>query len=157
MEPDPHNLNPGQTATLKTLRVWAGVAMGFCALLPLAAVVVARAWVRETPPAEQTAAGRAAVALFVAATVLGIGGRMQAYKANWRGDVVTPGGYRKGILRFIGAVAGGYAAASGVGLWVGNPLVARDLVIFALILLFFGFPNGKPMLPAPPQLGHRKP
>ncbi len=151
-EQDINPFNETQVRALKQLRQAAAGAMAVCALLPLGAVLWLGGLQRAVTD-EQVSANRAAIAVFVAAVMLGIGGRMQAYKANWQGDVVTVPGYRKGMLRYMGAVVVGHAAATGIGIAVGLPSAALDLAIFALALLFFSFPNGKPMLPQPPELG----
>ncbi len=144
-----------QASVLKRLRVIAACAIAVCALMPVAAVLVLGKESLQKAGDNQASANRAAIAVFIAAAVFGIGGRMQAYKANWQGDVVTPAGYQKGILRYVGAVVAGMGIATVIGLWVRHPSASIDLAIFALGLLVFGFPNGKPMLPQLPELGRK--
>lgn len=148
------SFNAEQSAVLKRLRVWAGAGIVFCALQP-AAVLLLPGGSPQQASSAQISANRAAIAAFVISVIIGISRRMQAYKAQWQKDVVTPQGYRKGISWYVGAVVLGHGAATLVGLWVGSLSASFDLSVFAIGLLVFGFPNGKPMLPHPPQLGGR--
>lgn len=152
LEPGPP-FNPEQLALIRSLRLWVGAGIACCALLPVAAVLwLGKESLQKASDAQATA-NRAAIGVFVAAVLVGIAARMQSYKAQWQGDVVTPQGYRRGVLRFAGAVVSGYGMATAIGVCVGHPSAAIDLAVFAVGVLVFGFPNGKPMLPHPPQLG----
>ena len=143
-----------QRLELGRLRLGVGVAIACCALMPVAAVV-ALGGMPEHPTQAQRTASYVAIAVFVVSVVLGISRRMQAYKAHWLADVVTPAGYRKGVRWYVGGILFGMGAATAIGLWVGSPAAPVDLAVFAIALLVLGFPDGKPMLPQPPEFGEK--
>lgn len=146
-----------QKAVLRRARILAGFSIAACALMPVGVVfALGKAALGQAPTDNQVSANRAGIAVFVAAAIVGVSLRMQTYKANWQGDVVTPAGYAKAMHRYVGAVVVGLLATSCISVAVGHPSAAIDLPVFAIALLVFGFPNGKPMLPQPPDLGSRK-
>lgn len=154
---EPPPFDPQQKEVLRRARFFAGAAIGLCVLAPVGTILaVGGESLRHIPSDTQVSANRAGIALFIACSVVGIGLRMQTYKANWQGDLVTPAGYAKAMRRYACAVVAGLLAACAIGLKVGHASAAIDLPIFAIGLLVFGFPNGKPMLPQPPDLGSRK-
>jgi len=153
--PPPFTLE--QQGVLKRARAFFGAVIGACVLMPIGVVVAlgpeaAKAQANDN----QVSAGRAAIAVFIAGAVVAVGLRMQTYKANWQGDAVTPSGYAKAMRRFAVAVCTGLAGACAISLGVGHPAGALYPPIFAVGILVFGFPNGRPMLPQPPELGSRK-
>ncbi len=152
----PLPFTPEQQGVLKRARAAFVAAIAACALMPVGVVVgLGPEAVGHQATDNQVSAGRAAIAVFIAGAVVAIGLRMQTYKAHWQGDAVTPAGYAKAMRRFAAAVAAGLAGACAISLAVGHPAGALYPPVFAIGLLVFGFPNGKPMLPQPPELGRR--
>lgn len=93
-----------------------------------------------------------AVAIGLAALLAGHFARNQAYKADWKGNVIGPAGYIKGNTLFFAALTIGAIALFGLsttGGWPAPTFAAAPIVIG---LLIFNFPNGRPMQPAPPRL-----
>jgi len=78
---------------------------------------------------------------------LGLFIRNQVYKANWRGDVVTPHGYMRGNLILM-AMLEGTSMFAVVVIMMGEPVAIPLAVAFlAMAIHVVNFPNGKPMLP----------
>lgn len=162
MEEQTEKLSPEQTAILKKLRWIAGGCVALVAAAPFVAMPlmgseVVKASMNKGATSVQSSANVAAIAVFIAAVVVGWVCRMQAYKAHWQADAVTPAGYAKGITRFVLALVLGVWGCAAIGLWAGYPPALLLAAPAALLLLFLGFPDGKPMLPLKPQLGERKP
>lgn len=148
------SLDPDQHHTLTRVRlIWA---LALLIVLPLpfiAATLTGTAWLSEVPDGPGKTWNVRAVVLGLVLLASGFYGRNQVYKANWRGDAVTPDGYLRGNALLFGAIALAGLLAFGVGVWQGLPTAIYQGAIVLVGLLVFTFPNGRPMLPEPPRLG----
>lgn len=144
--------NPDQAAALRQTRLRWVVALLINLPLPFVAMpIVGSEWVDQQPGDAATNAMLLAVAIGGIALGLGHFARNQAYKADWKGDVIGPAGYIKGNTLFFAALTGGALSLfvlSIVGGWPAPTFAAAPVIIG---LLIFNFPNGRPMQPAPPR------
>jgi vacuolar-type H+-ATPase subunit I/STV1 len=145
--------NPKQSEALKQTRQRWAIALLVNLPLPFIALpLVGSDWLEQEP---NSVAGRAmmlAVVIGVAALIVGHMARNQAYKSDWKGNVIGPDGYRLGNTYFFAALSAGALGLfvlSITGGWPAPTFTAAPIVIG---LLIFNFPNGRPMQPAPPRL-----
>jgi hypothetical protein len=146
---------PGYDETrgaLAMLRIaWAAALL---AMLVVAAVVLslfgddpaptdgARGWLRYL-----------AVVALVVGLPLAMFLRNQVYKANWRGDAITPDGYLRGNILLFSTLEGIAVVSLLIMAVTGTDylLTAVAAVCFAAVAV--NFPTGKPMQPTRPQFG----
>ena len=149
-EPPP---NPDQANALKQLRLRWAIALLINLPLPFVALpIVGSDWIDQQPGGGAGQSMGLAVAIGLAALLAGHFARNQAYKADWKGNVIGPAGYIKGNTLFFAALTIGVIALFGLsttGGWPAPTFAAAPIVIG---LLIFNFPNGRPMQPAPPRL-----
>lgn len=141
-------------AALKQLRRRWLVALAIALPLPFIALPITGAqWIEQAPGsgAGQTMTFATLCGLFAVGG--GLFARNQAYKAGWKGDVVSPDAYVKGnTLLFIALLAGAVGLfVISIGTGYPAPTFAAAPVFVALLAM--NFPNGKPMRPAPPRIG----
>ncbi|MEM9415611.1 MAG: hypothetical protein AAGA29_09070 [Planctomycetota bacterium] len=143
-----------QDAALQRARSYWWAALMVVIPLPFVILPVTGAdWLNVAPGDAFPGGARFTIMSFIAAgslAMLGMFARNQAYKSNWQGDVVTPGGYARGNLYFFAAIVLGAVGIALAGVKVGYPApsFAAAPVYFGLLLL--SKPNGKPMQPHPP-------
>lgn len=109
-------------------------------------------WIEEQPDAAARQAMFLSLLIGAVAVVAGFFRRNQVYKANWRGDVIQPGGYYRANNQFFLCLSYGalmIALISGLSRYPAPTLAAAP--IFAALMVF-SFPSGRPMLPAPPRI-----
>ena len=145
--------NPDQAAALKQLRLRWVVALLINLPLPFIALpIVGSDWIDQEPGGAAGQSMGIAVVIGIVSLIAGHMMRNQAYKADWKADVIGPAGYLKGNTLFFAAITAGAFALfvlSVVGPWPAWTITAAPIVIG---LLIFNFPNGKPMRPTPPRL-----
>lgn len=147
--------NPDQTAALRRTRIYWAAALLINLPLPFIALPITGSdWISQQPGNAAKNAMLLALVIGAGSLVLGLFARNQIYKANWSADVITPAGYVKANTAFFIA-----ATLGALGLFVLSvvtnypaPTFAAAPIVIGLIL--FNFPNGKPMLPAPPRIGN---
>ncbi|MGB0768773.1 MAG: hypothetical protein ACPGYV_13815 [Phycisphaeraceae bacterium] len=147
------SFNQDQAAALKQLRLRWVVALLINLPLPFIALpIVGDEWINQDPGGAAAQAMMFTIFIGIAALITGHMKRNQAYKAHWKGDAITPRGYVQGNTHFFAALTFGAIALfvlSITGGWPAPTFAAAPVIIG---LLIFNFPNGKPMLPAPPRL-----
>lgn len=145
--------NPDQTASLKQARLRWALAMLINLPLPFIALPITGSdWIDQQPGGAAGQSMGLAVVIGIAALIAGHVARIQAYKADWKADVIGPAGYLKGNTLFFAALTIGALTLFGLsttGGWPAPTFAAAPIVIG---LLAFNFPNGRPMQPAPPKL-----
>jgi len=150
---DDSNFNASQKTALKQTRLRWIVALLINLPLPFIALpIVGSEWVEQQPGRAATNAMLLAVGVGAVALLLGHFARNQAYKSDWKGEVIGPHGYLKGNTYFFAALTGGALGLfvlSITGGWPAPTFAAAPIVIG---LLVFNFPNGRPMQPAPPRI-----
>ncbi|MFK7789000.1 MAG: hypothetical protein AB8C95_05815 [Phycisphaeraceae bacterium] len=145
--------NPTQASELKHLRIRWAIALLINLPLPFIALpMVGSDWVEQQPGGAATNAMLMAIAIGAAALLLGHFARNQAYKADWKGEVIGPAGYVKGNTYFFAALTAGALALFGLSVTGGWPAPTFAAAPVIIGLLIFNFPNGRPMQPAPPRL-----
>lgn len=145
--------NPEQQSALKQTRLRWVIAL--LVNLPLPFIVqplIAGDWLDKAPSEDNSQVMLYAAVLGVAAVLVGMFTRNQFYKAHWQGEVIRPAGYLKGNTAFLFAVTLGSLGILAMSAFAQYPAptVAAAPVVFALLV--FNFPNGRPMLPAPPRI-----
>lgn len=146
-------LNQTQAGALKQLRIrWAAALLINLPLPFVALPMVGSDWVDQAPGSGASLAMMTAIAVGLAALLLGHFARNQAYKADWKGEVIGPAGYLKGNTYFFAALTGGALAMFGLSVTGGWPAPTFAAAPVIIGLLVFNFPNGKPMQPAPPRI-----
>ena len=147
------SFNPDQAAALRQLRLRWGIALLVNLPLPFVTLpIVGSAWINQQPGSAAGQSMAAAVGIGIVALIVGTFARNQAYKADWKGDVIGPAGYVRGNTLFFAALTGGAIGLfvlSITGAWPA-PIIAAAPIIVGLLI--FNFPNGRPMKPAPPRL-----
>lgn len=145
--------NPTQAAALKQTRLRWAIAMLINLPLPFIALpITGTDWIDQQPGGAAGQSMGIAIVIGIAALIAGHVARIQAYKADWKADVIGPAGYLKGNTLFFAAITAGALALfvlSVTGPWPA-PTFAAALPVIGL--LGINFPNGKPMRPAPPRL-----
>jgi len=148
------SFNPEQAAALRKTRLrWVAALIVNLPLPFIAQPLASTDWLTQMPGHDNKQTMLLAVAVGVAAVLVGLFTRNQFYKAHWQGDVIRPVGYIKGNTAFfIATTAGamGLFLVSAVAAYPA-PIIAAAPVVFGLLL--YNFPNGRPMLPAPPRIG----
>lgn len=120
--------------------------------LPFVALpIVGSDWINQEPTGQAGQSMMLAVMVGLVALIIGHVARSQAYKAQWKGEAITPAGYIKGNSLFFTAITGGAVALLGLSMAGGWPAPTFAAAPIIIGLLIFNFPNGKPMLPAPPR------
>ncbi|MEM1356093.1 MAG: hypothetical protein AAGH88_14555 [Planctomycetota bacterium] len=148
------NSNPEQHQALTRARLIWGLTVLTVVPLPfVAGALTGMAWLAEVPDGPGKSWNLSAVVIGLVLMAGGLFARNQAYKANWRGDVVSPQGYLRGNALLFSALAAAGLVAFGIGVWQGLPTAIYQGAIVLVGLLVFNFPNGKAMLPQPPRLG----
>ena len=134
---------------LVTRIVWAAMLAGqvlFMIVIP---------FIQPTEPTENAAPQALLLLSFAMLVVLvpvGYYVRMQAYKANWRENIVTPGGYFVGNIILL-AMCEGVAFMGLVNVHLrGELFPALIPTILALMVQIINFPNGRAMQPDPLDL-----
>ena len=147
--------NSEQAHALRATRWWWGLAVFVCAPLPFLVQPLADSsdWLERMPVAEESRAMTMALIAGAFAVFVGLFARNQAYKAGWRGEVVEPAAFTRGNMLFYAAVTVGALLIFAVALVSRFPAPSLTAAPIVLGLLVFNFPNGKPMLPAPPRIG----
>lgn len=154
MTPEDPIFNPDQAAAIRRLRLrWLATLATVLPLPFIALPLTGSGWLEEQPSGLATQAIVIAFALGLGGVLVGLFTRNQAYKAAWRGEVVGPDGYLKGNTCFLSGI--GFAAGA---MFLVSVLIDYPAPTFAAApvlagLLALNFPNGKPMLPAPPRIG----
>lgn len=145
--------SPEQAIALRRLRLrWLVALMTNLPLPFIVLPITGSAWLEQQPGGAASQAMLLAVVLGVGSVLLGLFTRNQVYKANWRGEVISPDGYVKAnTLLFAAINCGAYA------LFVLSVVKSYPAPTFAAApvyagLLAFNFPNGRPMQPAPPRI-----
>ena len=145
---------PEQTAALRQTRLRWAIALIVTVPLPFIALpITGSGWVEQQPGSDASQSMMYAVLIGIASLLAGHVARNQAYKADWKGEVIGPAGYLKGNTLFFAALTVGALALfalSVLGGWPAPTFTAAPIVIG---LLVFNFPNGRPMQPTPPRLG----
>lgn len=145
--------NPEQTVALKRLRLRWVIALLVNVPLPFVTLpIVGSDWINQQPGSVAGQSMTMAIGIGIVALITGIIARNQAYKAEWKGDVISPAGYVTGnTYLFLALTAGaiGLFVLSITGGWPAPTFAAAPIIIG---LLIFNFPNGQPMKPAPPRL-----
>ena len=146
------SFNPNQAAALRQTRFRWAIALVINLPLPFIALpMVGSDWVNEQPGGAETNAMILAMFVGLASVMLGIFARNQGYKSDWKADVIAPAGYIKGNTYFFATITAGALGLfvlSVTGGWPAPTFAAAPIIIG---LLIFNFPNGRPMLPAPPR------
>ena len=145
--------NSEQKSALQQLRLRWVIALVINLPLPfIARPIVGSEWLSKEPSGAAGQSMLMAVVLGGAALLVGHFSRNQAYKADWKGELIGPEGYVKGNTFFFAALTGGAIGLfllSISGGWPAPTFAAAPIVIG---LLIFNYPNGRPMQPAPPRL-----
>lgn len=145
--------NSEQKSALQQLRLRWVIALVINLPLPFIAMpIVGSDWLSKEPSGAAGQSMLMAVVLGAAALLVGHFSRNQAYKADWKGELIGPEGYVKGNTFFFAALTGGAIGLfllSISGGWPAPTFAAAPIVIG---LLIFNYPNGRPMQPAPPRL-----
>ncbi|MGB1123820.1 MAG: hypothetical protein ACPG4Q_01320 [Phycisphaeraceae bacterium] len=145
--------NSEQKSALQQLRLRWVIALVINLPLPFIAMpIVGSEWLSKEPSGAAGQSMLMAVVLGAAALLVGHFSRNQAYKADWKGELIGPEGYVKGNTFFFAALTGGAIGLfllSISGGWPAPTFAAAPIVIG---LLIFNYPNGRPMQPAPPRL-----
>lgn len=110
-------------------------------------------WLEQQPDQAQARAMIAAVIAGAVALFISLYTRNQIYKENWQGDVIQPAGYRRGNSSFVFYLTIGAMAILMISLMSNYPAPTLAAAPILLGLMAMNFPNGKPMLPAPPRIG----
>ena len=148
---------PQTQAALRRVRLywWAAI----CTIAPLPFVVLpitGAGWLDVLPQEAYPSAKRFTVMTLILGAALAAAGllaRNQAYKAHWRGDVVTPAGYTRGNGLFFALLASGAVGIALAGAAVGYPAPTFTAAPVYIGLLIFNRPNGRPMQPHTPRFG----
>lgn len=144
------SFNSTQAAALTQTRLRWAIALVINLPLPFVALpIVGSDWVEQQPGGAATNA--MLLAIFIGLVSLGLGhvARNQAYKADWKGEVIGPAGYTKGNTYFFAALTAGALALFGLSVTGGWPAPTFAAAPVVIGLLIFNFPNGRPMQPAP--------
>lgn len=148
-----HPFNSEQKTAMQQLRLRWAIALVINLPLPFIAMpIVGSEWLSKEPSGAAGQSMLMAVVLGAAAFLVGHFSRNQAYKADWKGELIGPEGYVKGNTFFFAALTGGAIGLfllSISGGWPAPTFAAAPIVIG---LLIFNYPNGRPMQPAPPRL-----
>ncbi len=110
-------------------------------------------WLTQQPGSSASNAMLLSALIAGGLLLLGLFTRNQMYKANWRGEAVTPAGYLKGNTLLFAAVALAAASLMLISIVTGFPAPTFAAAPLLVGLLIFNFPTGKPMQPTPPRLG----
>ncbi len=107
----------------------------------------------ETQPETATFLFKTCLGSFFIVTPIAYFFRLQCYKRNWKGNVVTPFGYFVGNIVLFG-VCEGWAVLGLVAVHMSGNFGMPELLpsVLALGLLALNFPNGLPMEPRGPEL-----
>ncbi|MEM9882895.1 MAG: hypothetical protein AAF800_08255 [Planctomycetota bacterium] len=139
------------TATLRV--IWAAVLMGLVTVMGVLVFLT----LSEEPNADVEPSlpvvSLIAAGLLITTIPVGYFVRNQVYKANWRGDAVTPEGYLRGNIAFYAliefpAVIAAISVLIEGAVW---PHAVPWLVTVGLLLV--NFPTGGPTRDASPRLG----
>lgn len=153
MNLDPSNWTVEQSTVLKRLRLRWGLTLIVNAPLPFVALPITGSnWVGQQPGQAAANAMMFSIVFGVAALAIGMFTRNQIYKANWKGEVVSPAGYLKANVIFFIAVTVGAFAIFLLGVLNRYPAPTFAAAPIVIGLLVFNFPTGKPMRPALPRI-----
>lgn len=141
--------------TLLVLRLLWGASIVTQAVPAVATIVMlGDATVPPDGPSQRVLVFGVAASLAVL-TPIGYFVRNQLYKANWRGDTITPRGYFTGNLVLLGLMESVSVAALVVA-WVGGRALPAIYITGAAVLVqLINFPTGRPMQPTPPVFSER--
>ena len=140
---------PSPEQALMTLRIiWFAMLMGPLGLFIAAAIFRAQG---SAPRGDSTVVSvltYAAIGLAFLGIPMGYLLRSQQYKANWRGDLITPQGYLTGNILLL-APCESPGLLAGVAFLLGAPAWQAAIPLaLAFTAMLANFPNGKPMRPA---------
>lgn len=151
VQPD---FNPAQADALRRMRWSWAITLVLTVPLPFIVMLLTGSdWLEQKPDAQARQSLGFAVAVGVGALFIGLFARNQAYKAHWRADIVEPAGYVNGNTYFFLAVLIGAVGVFLISVLAGYPAPTFAAAPIFVGLLAMNFPNGKPMLPAPPRIG----
>jgi hypothetical protein len=144
---DPPSID--ETRALLTIRViWAALILGQVVFAAVIAVINSG----DQPVGDDAELGQvlfyASAGLLALAVPTAYFIRGQIYKANWRGNAITPAGYISGNLLFL-AMLEGASLLSLVAVLLGGAFWPNALpAALAVVVQLVNFPDGKPMRPA---------
>jgi len=129
-----------------TIMLWGGLLSGQVTFVIV--ILVLKSGNRSNPSSDLAELLHVISWIALAAAVpMGYFIRNQTYKANWQGDVVTPGGYVTGNLLLLAMLEGAGMIAL-VGTLLADTIWPNLLpAILAMVAQAINFPNGKAMRP----------
>lgn len=127
--------------------IWAAMLIGQVVFLAIVLVMLSR----QEGGGDQMHAevvrilGYVAIAMLFGATAIGYFIRGQVYKANWRGDVVTPRGYSIGNIILLAMLEGVAFYGLIVTVIQGSLGLGFAAAVVAMTIQVVNFPHGRPM------------